>query len=415
LTPLNVRKRDIPVLIGGGSITGSDTFRGDTYPIKVSGSPSVIKGIQITGSEGHPFHSQRKPRGLTDLGGEFYTTKSYLEPPRGYSGMSVVANVNGVDRARNYTGPMFPRDPNNIPFPGSLQSVDSDLEKLGATAVARCKPTNSVADAATFLGELYQDGLPSLVGSSTWKDRTLTSRNAGDEFLNYEFGWLPLVNDVKKFAKAAVLANTVLAQYERDAGKVVRRRYNFPEQRTKEERTFGDGTTRAWTPISDSTFDASSPSKIQWTIETVRKTWFSGAFTYGLPSGYDSRNALDRFALMADKVFGANLTPDTLWELSPWSWAVDWFSNTGDVISNISSWSADGLVMTYGYMMEHTIHKHTYRMAQSGYFGNPTVAPLTFVTETKVRKRANPFGFGVSWDGLSPVQTAIAAAIGLTR
>jgi len=74
-------------------------------------------------------------------------------------------------------------------------------------------------------------------------------------------------------------------------------------------------------------------------------------------------------------------------------------------------------------MMEHSIEKVSYSLSKtSGWTGpNGTVYPgvtpsdVTFVTETKKRIRANPFGFGVSWDGLSPFQASIAAALGITR
>jgi len=45
----------------------------------------------------------------------------------------------------------------------------------------------------------------------------------------------------------------------------------------------------------------------------------------------------------------------------------------------------------------------------------PAVAPVTVRTTVKKRIKANPFGFGISWDGLSTTQQAIAAALGITR
>jgi len=301
-------------------------------------------------------------------------------------------------------------------MPPSAHSSDDDLDEHGATAIARCKPTNSVANAATFLGELYKDKLPLIPGSHTWESRNLKAKQAGEEFLNVEFGWLPLVSDVNSLAYAVTHAETVLSQYERDAGKVVRRRYNFPEQRTIESGPFGFDTQTAYYSPAAEIFHAGPRTAGVWTRETVHRRWFSGAFTYAMPSGYDSRSKLSKYALYSDKVLGANLTPETLWNLAPWSWATDWFANTGDVISNISSWSADGLVMQYGYMMEHSIVTDTYTRENSGLINNSVpVQPVTLVTETKVRRKANPFGFGVSWDGLSPIQLAIAAAIGITR
>jgi len=290
------------------------------------------------------------------------------------------------------------------------------LEELGATAIARCKPTNSVADAATFLAELRQDGLPHLAGSSTWKGRNQVAKDAADDYLNVEFGWLPLVSDVKSFAKAVAHANTVLSQYERDAGKVVRRRYNFPVQKETEVIDFGEPYPAYFVPY-DSDFETNNlPGGGMLKVETFKRQWFSGAFTYALPSGYDSRSALDRYGLMAEHVFGLKLTPEVLWNAAPWSWAADWFSNSGDVISNISSWSTDGLVMLYGYIMEHSYCVHTYTKPKTGLCNETAKASaLTLVTETKIRHGANPFGFGVTWEGLSPLQLSIAAALGISR
>jgi len=136
-----------------------------------------------------------------------------------------------------------------------------------------------------------------------------------------------------------------------------------------------------------------------------------------IPTGYSARSAMARHALEADKLLGLAPTPDVVWNLAPWSWAIDWFSNTGDVLSTVSDYIVDGLVMRYGYIMEHTIVKDTYTHVSVG-GSTPTglhVAPLTFVTETKIRRRANPFGFGLTFDGLTLRQKAIAAALGIVR
>jgi hypothetical protein len=45
----------------------------------------------------------------------------------------------------------------------------------------------------------------------------------------------------------------------------------------------------------------------------------------------------------------------------------------------------------------------------------PAVAPVTVRTTVKKRIKANPFGFGLSWDGLSTIQKTIVAALGISR
>jgi hypothetical protein len=213
---------------------------------------------------------------------------------------------------------------------------------------------------------------------------------------------------------AFIHADKVLAQYERDAGRVVRRRYRFPTKTSISESVVATGQV-AQLLFDNATLRDGTSGKLTRIRETEYRQWFSGAFTYYLPIGYESRNALARVAAEASTLLGLSLTPDVLWELTPWSWAVDWFSNAGDVIHNISRFADHGLVMRYGYMMEHSICKDTYILERSGLAGNVPVAPLTLVTETKQRRPANPFGFGLTWEGLSSFQAAILAALGITR
>jgi hypothetical protein len=127
---------------------------------------------------------------------------------------------------------------------------------------------------------------------------------------------------------------------------------------------------------------------------------------------------MSRKALLAKEILGVDLTPEVVWNLTPWSWAVDWFSNVGDVLSNISDTIDDSLLMRYGYIMEHTIVRDTYTRKYDRPFWDKSVlldSGVSLVTETKLRRRANPFGFGMSWEGLSPKQLSILASLGITR
>jgi hypothetical protein len=100
----------------------------------------------------------------------------------------------------------------------------------------------------------------------------------------------------------------------------------------------------------------------------------------------------------------------------PWSWALDWFGSTGDIISNWSNWMIDGQVLQYGYMMEHSISKYTYTWVGDTYY-RASIAPPTVstVVETKIRRQATPYGFGLSWNGFTPRQIAITTALGMSR
>jgi len=381
-----------------------------------SGSFSPVVENQITDSEGHPWKVSSSPSS-GDIGGEFYTQKRYATiQPQPVHLREEITNSFGNTNIVTYDGVAFPIVPETAAWPPSGQSSSMTLDQLGATAVSRCKPTNSVADVSVAIAELLREGLPHKVGQLFWKSKTDAARKAGSEYLNLQFGWIPIISEVEKFAKVVMEADKLLAQYERDAGRVVRRRYNFPSKRSVSAEVISTGVAAKLPPGITAFTDTANLGDVVRTRETVQRQWFSGAFTYHIPRGYNSRKEMERKALLANKILGIELTPQVLWNLAPWSWAVDWFTNTGDVVSNLTDWAFDGLVMRYGYMMEHTIVTDSYALTRGGHRGLAGgVAGFTLVTETKVRRRANPFGFGVSWEGLTASQVAIAAALGLSK
>jgi hypothetical protein len=393
----------------------------DTY---YQGATVVSVGSQVTDSENHPGWRKRLTNAsLSDIGGDFFTQKQFAY---GYPTPLQLSTLpkyisNRTTYQTKYFGNVWSIDARSMPFPPGLNSSVSDLNKLGAEAIARVKPTNSVANVAVTLAELRREGLPS-INIYRWKDRLRADKNVGSEYLNYQFGLSPLGKEIGTFAAGVLQAEQLLAQYERDAGRVVRRRYNFPP---KSETTMTQVATSSY-PFMDGvntdlmTKDLTGAQtgllNRQRTIEQNR--WFSGAFTYYLPTGYDSRRRMHRMSLLAREILGVELTPEVLWNLAPWSWAVDWFSNTGDVISNISSFTTDGLLLRYGYIMEHTIVSDTYTRAYPNLFreqGKRLDSAVTLVTETKMRRRANPYGFGLTWNGLSAFQVSILAALGISR
>jgi hypothetical protein len=422
-----VRKRHIPDWVDQEGAWQTRHYRWYPYPATTVPVKTVYngkgtytvngpRGLQHTVDENHrhqpPFHVADG-----DFGGEFYSERSGVSSVFPSSQKLFGERITGNEKVRvEYDGPLHATNPATVAIP---TWTSEDLTAKGATAVARCKPTNNVASASTFLGELLREGMPSLMGIPTWKERASLARGAGSEYLNSEFGWKPLLSDVRSFAYAAANAHKILDQYERDSGKVVRRRYEFPEERTFNQQLVQvyDGHTHS--PTEDALIDLNDPNRpsLYKTTRTLKRTWFSGAFTYHLPVGYKSREFLVEAAAKAGPLFGLELTPDALWNLTPWSWAVDWFSNAGDVISNLSDWAVDGLVMKYGYIMQYELQTITYSLYGGQRYLPKTVyaSPIVAWREVKRRKKASPFGFGVSWNSFSPRQLAITTALGITR
>jgi len=261
-----------------------------------------------------------------------------------------------------------------------------------------------------------------MLGASKWQERARSVRDVykagSDEYLNVQFGWKPLAQDVSDTAYAIVRAHDLIEQVVRDSGKVVRRRYSFPPTRSISETVIGTNLTAVKVAGSDRTslYDPTTTGqgKVTRIREITQTRWFSGAFTYHLPDyGSDLLEQLGQ----ANRLLGLNLDPEVLWNLTPWSWAIDWFSSVGDVIHNVNARASDGLVLRYGYIMEHSIVSDIYSFSGPTGFVSSGVRPLEvkLVTETKIRRKATPFGFGLTLSALSNTQKAIMAALGMSR
>lgn len=381
-------------------------------------------GKQVTVSESHSWPPKRGSTG--DVGGPFSTLKTEVS----VGGVPFVKDIEynsttaGGDKTRRAKIDVTVSTPVELDFsnkpvwPTQNRSSDEDLNTAGATAISRCRPTSSAAELSVAVGETYKDGLPSLVGHSSWRDRTLRARNAGEEYLNVQFGWVPLVNDVLNFGNAVTNQRDILSQYDADRGNTIRRQYSFPVEETTTAEVLLSSTRNpvVSAAISGPDIPVSTPGKWYKYTRASKRRWYSGAFIYGIPQTGLPFEGAREFGAKADRLFGISLTPDVLWNLAPWSWAIDWFSNTGDVLSTIGDMVSQGLVMRYGYMMEETINETIYTLKGAKLYGESLELPPSIVrTSSKVRTKANPFGFGITWDGLSSSQAAIAAALGLSR
>lgn len=373
--------------------------------------------IQITGSEPH----KRGPKGKFLEGGPFYTAKKHLNPfSVGRTGRCIFHS--GSLTRYNFVGASIcvPRSLwYNEFLAASLEPEnDSVLDAAGATAISRCSPVNPSSELGTGLSETYREGLPGLPGIHTWRDRADVVRKAGSEFLNIVFGWKPLTDEVRDVARTVANSQALMLRFERQANEPIRRTYQFPINRSETESVVATNTKAevgtGWSGVGK---NASAKGKVTRHEVNTRRLWFSGAFLYPLPSHTDTWRASIANGTNAKHLLGISLTPELLWNLTPWSWAVDWFSNTGDVLNNIGNFIGAGQIMKYGYIMEEYSKVVTYTMDRSSVFVGEEEIPVPDVSYeiiTKVRRPADPYGFGVHLSDLSPLQIAIATAVGIS-
>jgi len=396
---------------------------------KLSTSSKLLQtGKQITVSESHPVD---RKTGNRLGGGPFFTSRvnQFISP--GHTDNAYLAS-----QAKVYTGPVYGQFPSlaemkSIGYKNIEQNFGSKNESSmmsdGTTAISRCNPINPASQLGTGLSESYLEGIPTLPGIQTWRQRTEFLKGLGSEYLNYIFGWAPLKDEVESVVSAARQHRDLLSQYHRGEGSNTHRTYEFPSNSSE---SVGETSNPSeWSGLPWSWTDNVGTRRVHLVNSTRR--WFEGCFTYGLPSQTDSWGKALGFGSDADQLFGLALSPDILWELTPWSWAVDWFSNAGDVINNVTNFGLAGLVMRYGYMMEESIEKVyaegsgpslvvlNLKSQKKGEFSESRASSgawsCGYETVTKRRVPASPFGFSVGWEGLSPTQLAITAALGITR
>lgn len=316
-------------------------------------------------------------------------------------------------------------------------NAEQEIFMLGARAINRARPNKPSVDLPVLLGELRKDGIPTIVGSLAIRSRNVRDvfRRGGNEYLNIQFGWAPLLKDLSALLALIPESRRILEQYERDIDRLVRRRYHFPDQVDVSAQqlsgaasNWGRQSGTPWGSVPEDHMSFKPTGQVMDRVtKTTVETWFSGGFRFYHRSVPKALEELSLFEEKANALLGTRLDPEVLWNLVPWTWLSDWFINFGDVVANASAIIADNLVMQYGYIMRTTRIVVEDTWSQGLWIRKP-VGNLTSVwgqatpayTQTtsrviKQRGRASPFGFGLNPSDFSFDQLAILAALGLSK
>jgi len=286
-------------------------------------------------------------------------------------------------------------------IPSSLGADQAYLFSLGSTAIAKSIPDVPDFSLFRFIGELSV-GLPKIPLKTLAKQKKF--REVGGEYLNVQFGLLPTAKDVQKLIEQ--LANPQL--------RAAVKRQMFSEHRVRTTIDKGKSTsTRTLSGSEMSSIPSSYSSGItgKETVSQEYRIWSSISFIQCQASLLDSLlTELDQ------QLGGLGVVPEVIdvWNLIPWSWFVDWFTNFNHVITNISYLGRDGLIMQRGYVM--ATYRDVVTTTQSRMFmGTPISTTGVRTFERKYRVKASPFGFGLTWKDFDPFQLSILAALGVSR
>lgn len=382
-----------------------------------STSTNIVLGSEIMSDATHGPRPRGKAAKIVDWGGDM-TRSTYRW---NFSGLSTYIDVpeKGLTGRRVYSGywiPVSPWTATHIAVPSM-----SYLDAMGTKGIALSSPTRPQAGLTQFVAELKELPKAPILGlykaiSAGGRKKDLFRKaksGVGHEYLNFEFGWRPLFKDMEDFHKSAMNASKTIDQLLRDSGRPVRRKRQLVEQKSQGSERIGfanhigagPDTNHLVAIDKDRTIDSSTLS-----------VWFEGSFTYFISAGDNWVSQAKRNEQILSKMYGTRFGIDTLWELTPWSWALDWVGSIGDVARNLAAFSNDGLVLHYGYVMYHQTETRTVSLrARSKADGSILHTQAQLIRELKMRRRATPFGFGLTFAGFSTRQLAILTALGLSR
>lgn len=370
-------------------------------------------------TSGGPFDKKEiSDGGLTPQGGgTFYSSDDYWRARiDGFICSQSPGNINSL------TGGKFQ---NSSPSFANLDSLTSsafgDVSVYGPTAWAKFAPGKPAASLGQFLGELHE--VPRMLKTTTynfynmWKRLNklapLSAKNIpkelANEWLNFNFGWRPFVNDLRSFYRTWNNHDKLLKQIMRDNGQWVHRKGSVLASEDDVSTTVLTSHSHLPSLVGISNI-AGNGSNTRITVSDTLKVWFAGRFRYYIPDC----GSVTWKAKAVGHLFGAYPTPDLVYELTPWSWLIDWYTNVGDNFKNLTNGWADNLTAKYAYVMGTTTRKAT---VQSYY--NLLTAPSTLSWDyeiiSKKRDEASPFGFHLDFGDFSDYQWSILAALGLSR
>lgn len=412
-----------------------------------NGSPSVFS----TTDEGHPFATFKvrthNPYGRvrvftnTNQWGEWDVcpTTALLPYPDLTNPFGVgVVSGDPMSKRTYFTWPATLAGGGNN-FPVAQQVVPSTLKTaIGAGVIASSNPWAPKASLAQTIVELLRGDVPSVVKNLRKHLHDLQSlkKTVGSDWLNIQFGWVPLVSDLMKTVETLFKLHELLFMSEAHR----RQRSGYLGNWSRMETSFGSaGRVLYWTnPVSPasagSTFVkdvtgsvASAPGSIPSLDASFSKTVITSAdfrFSARFHRGAVPNGAELGYIERAAELFGLEFTPSVLWELTPWTWLLDWASSLGATAQNLSTLDWSNVLLDYAYLTfvvkteasaSVTLNGNSYSSGTGTFLHGSRFLSQHWVTTEKVREQASPFGFGVSWTGLSPLQLSILASLGMSR
>lgn len=259
----------------------------------------------------------------------------------------------------------------------------------------------------------------------------------GSGYLAGQFGWLPFIGEVVNSLDSIANSGPILDDFARNSARHIRRSrsrntYQGVETMTGDFGGSSSPTAGYTTSVSgmgitgNNAFRRSigaSNLRFRYNTTITRSDDFRTSAMYEFfvadPSGFMGTSK--SYAQKAKLILGDPLMSlSTLWELTPWSWAVDWSFNLGGLLSFQESVAEDSLVAhrcstVFERRVSIVTHWEPYYNSP-GYtvqVKGPSISVLNFRQQRRLA--GSPYDMGIDWSGFSSQKWFILGALGLAK
>jgi hypothetical protein len=359
-----------------------------------------------------------------DVGGPFYHRNIRIST--NFPDLRLSSKGSPTDQSYTlYNGPCYPSDFWRMTQAIKAGKVDflptwwldhsikrNSLKEIGLQMMLAAQPSSPAYRCADALAELLADR--SLMGVPLMDFFKRGWQGLAGEYLNLQFAILPTISDAQTIAEVTQKSQVIMAQFLREAGKYTSRRRESPT------------TTTSSTVVTSTTplvmadgrgFPAAvryGSGRFTTTTKTTRSIWFEGMFLNVMS---EHASEFEKTLKKWNAVYGFAPTLKSLWEATPFSWLIDYFTNAQEFIQGTFMVGSDGTVLIRGYVMcrTHTIVEYTWTgdMLVDG-LRRPHVLTWTVDEVIQQREKAHPYGLGWTGKDLTSKQLSILAALGVS-
>jgi len=377
-------------------------------------------------TEGGPFTKLRVSFPPEQVQGQ----GTYISDPvtRNYYGITGFMKYIGGFHSPDFTGD--PLSYSNLPELLRGMSLVPSLDNWSPVAFAKTRPRLEKAGAGIAAAE-FRDVPRTLKQTARtfneiWKimgggstSRIMQPKKVADTFLNEQFGWVPMIKDIRDINHVYQNQAKIKSQMTNENNRWIRRKATLLDdyQETKLAGEPGMRVSPAGDFISIMFRDGAAPHWELWEKKSSYITT-SGSFRYyrpefdaTIPDNSSAWNEVQRQMTM----YGLRISPSNVWRATPWTWLIDWFTDFGSVMDRITDWALDSIACRYLFLMRHDIRTVTLKQVLP-MRGGDVIVSWDRLVDAKIRRGSDsPYGFGLSWSGLTARQLAILSALRISR